>query len=150
VYSVNTFPYLVLSGRALVERHFREVRRVLRSGGAFVLFNYAYGRSSDWGGPALSHEARMEKVRILYLSPGFPPNSHLLRAAAHARGARVLAAGDMPESALAPQARHALDGYVFEPRMGEYEGLPGVVRSMLAEHGPIDFVESNGEHWLEV
>jgi hypothetical protein len=56
----------------------------------------------------------------------------------------------MPESDLAPEARHALERYVFEPRMGEYEVLLGVVTSMIARHGPIDFVESNGEHWLEV
>ncbi|MEO7057983.1 MAG: class I SAM-dependent methyltransferase [Caldimonas sp.] len=47
VYSVDVFPYLVLSGHALVERHFREVSRVLRPGGDFVLFNYAYGRSRE-------------------------------------------------------------------------------------------------------
>ena len=29
-------------------------------------------------------------------------------------------------------------------------GLLGVVRRLVAEHGPIDFVESNGEHWLEI
>ncbi|WP_425258886.1 class I SAM-dependent methyltransferase [Rubrivivax sp. RP6-9] len=43
VYSVDTFPYLVLAGRALIERHFHEIRRVLRPAGDFVLFNYAYG-----------------------------------------------------------------------------------------------------------
>ena len=89
-------------------------------------------------------------MRILYLSPGFPPNSHLFCVAAHARGASVLAVGDMPESELPPQARHALERYVFEPCMGEYEVLLGIVTSMIAEHGPIDFVESNGEHWLEI
>ena len=47
VYSVDAFPYLVLAGHALVERHFREIRRVLRPAGDFVLFNYAYGRSRD-------------------------------------------------------------------------------------------------------
>ena len=47
VYSVDTFPYLVLCGPALVERHFSEVRRVLRPGGDFVLFNYAYGRRRE-------------------------------------------------------------------------------------------------------
>ena len=47
VYSVDAFPYLVLSGHALVERHFREIRRVLRPGGDFVLFNYAYGRPRE-------------------------------------------------------------------------------------------------------
>ena len=47
VYSVDTFPYLVLSGHALVERYFHEIRRVLRPTGQFVLFNYAYGRDRD-------------------------------------------------------------------------------------------------------
>lgn len=89
-------------------------------------------------------------VRILYLSPGFPPHSHLFCVAAHARGASVLAVGDVPEGELPPQARDALERYVFEPRMGEYDVLLGIINSMVAEHGPIDFVESNGEHWLEV
>jgi len=89
-------------------------------------------------------------VRILYLSPGFPPNSHLFCVAAHSRGASVLAVGDVPEHDLPPQAHHAFERYVFEPRMGEYEVLLGIVMSMIAEHGRIDFVESNGEHWLEV
>ncbi|MEO7057982.1 MAG: ATP-grasp domain-containing protein [Caldimonas sp.] len=92
---------------------------------------------------------RQHKVRILYLSPGFPPNSHLFCVAAHSRGANVLAVGDMPEHDLPTEARDALEAYVFEPRMGEYEVLLGIVRSMIAEHGGIDFVESNGEHWLE-
>ena len=89
-------------------------------------------------------------MRILYLSPGFPPNSHLFCVAAHSRGASVLAVGDVPEHDLPPEARDALERYVFEPRMGEYDVLLGVVTSIVAEHGPIDFVESNGEHWLEV
>lgn len=89
-------------------------------------------------------------MRILYLSPGFPPNSHLFCVAAHAGGASVLAVGDLPEHDLPPAARQALERYVFEPRMGEYDLLLGIVRSMIAEHGRIDFVESNGEHWLEV
>lgn len=88
-------------------------------------------------------------MRILYLSPGFPPNSHRFCVAAHARGASVLAVGDVPESNLAPQARDAFEHYVYEPRMGEYEVLLGIVRSMIEAHGRIDFIESNGEHWLE-
>jgi SAM-dependent methyltransferase len=66
VYSVDAFPYLVLSGHALVERHFQEVRRVLRPGGDFVLFNYAYGRTrEDANGEvlALAQRAELEVVR---------------------------------------------------------------------------------------
>ncbi len=89
-------------------------------------------------------------MRILYLSPGFPPNSHLFCVAAHARGASVLAVGDMPETSLPLEAQHVFGQYVYEPRMGEYEILHRIVSVMVTEHGPIDFVESNGEHWLEV
>lgn len=66
VYSVDAFPYLVLAGRALVERHFREIRRVLRPGGDFVLFNYAYGRSREEVNRevlALAQGAELEIVR---------------------------------------------------------------------------------------
>lgn len=66
VYSVDTFPYLVLSGHALVERHFSEVRRVLRPGGDFVLFNYAYGRPRENANGevlALAHGAQLQVVR---------------------------------------------------------------------------------------
>ena len=66
VYSVDAFPYLVLSGHTLVERHFREIRRVLRSGGDFVLFNYAYGRTrEDANGEvlALAQDAELQVIR---------------------------------------------------------------------------------------
>jgi SAM-dependent methyltransferase len=66
VYSVDAFPYLVLSGQALVERHFREVRRVLRPGGDFVLFNYAYGRSREAANAevlALARGAELQPIR---------------------------------------------------------------------------------------
>ena len=66
VYSVDAFPYMVLSGHALVERHFQEIRRVLRTAGHFVLFNYAYGRPrEDANGEvlALAHAAELEVIR---------------------------------------------------------------------------------------
>ena len=66
VYSVDAFPYLVLSGHALVERHFSEIRRVLRPAGDFVLFNYAYGRPrEDANGEvlALAHGAELAVLR---------------------------------------------------------------------------------------
>lgn len=66
IYSVDTFPYLVLCGHALVERQFREIRRVLRPGGDFVLFNYAYGRPREGANGevlALAHDAQLQVTR---------------------------------------------------------------------------------------
>ncbi len=42
VIAVDTFPYINQSGAALVEAHFSEIRRVLKSGGDLVIFNYSY------------------------------------------------------------------------------------------------------------
>lgn len=42
VYAVDSFPYLVQSGAALVETHFQEAARVLNPGGNFAILNYAY------------------------------------------------------------------------------------------------------------
>ena len=66
VYSVDAFPYMVLSGAELVTRHFQEIYRVLRPAGDFVLFNYAYGRSREDANRevlALAHGAGLQVVR---------------------------------------------------------------------------------------
>ncbi len=44
---MDTFPYLVQSGAALVERHFAEVNRVLKPSGDFVIFNFSYRGDLD-------------------------------------------------------------------------------------------------------
>ena len=89
-------------------------------------------------------------MRILYLSPGFPPNSHLFCRAARVRGINMVAVGDVPLSCLPIQAQHLFEKYVHEPHMGDYAILSRVVLGLVAECGPIDHVESNGEHWLEI
>lgn len=65
VYSVDTFPYLVLAGQALVARHFNEILRVLRPGGDFVLFNYAYGRSREDANNEVLEHARDAGLQII-------------------------------------------------------------------------------------
>jgi cyclopropane fatty-acyl-phospholipid synthase-like methyltransferase len=65
VYSVDVFPYMVLSGQALVERHFQEICRVLRPGGDFVLFNYAYGQSREAVNAEVHAHAQGAKLRVV-------------------------------------------------------------------------------------
>ena len=40
--AIDAFPYIVAAGAHLVVAHFREVRRVLRPGGAWLMLNYSY------------------------------------------------------------------------------------------------------------
>ncbi|WP_437783454.1 GNAT family N-acetyltransferase [Sorangium sp. So ce1097] len=42
VYAVDSFPYLVAAGEAVVDRHVAEARRVLRPGGELVVLGYSY------------------------------------------------------------------------------------------------------------
>lgn len=42
VFAVDSFPYIHNVGRDLAETHFREVARVLRPGGDFVILNFSY------------------------------------------------------------------------------------------------------------
>lgn len=65
VYSVDTFPYMMLSGHVLVERHFQEIRRVLRTAGHFVLFNYAYGRPREDANSEVRALARGAGLEVL-------------------------------------------------------------------------------------
>jgi cyclopropane fatty-acyl-phospholipid synthase-like methyltransferase len=62
VYSIDTFPYLVQAGPRLVETHFREVARVLRASGDFVLFNYAYGQTREQS----AREVRALATKVSY------------------------------------------------------------------------------------
>lgn len=87
-------------------------------------------------------------MNVVFLSPGFPPTAASFCAALKAKGVKVLGIGDMP---LAPGSREAaaLTDYVLEPDMGNYQMLKAAVERLCERHGPIDRIESDGEHWLE-
>ncbi len=87
-------------------------------------------------------------MKILFLSPFFPPNAHHFCGALRARDVTVLGIGDEPG------ARHTaeletVDEYVYEPRMAEFEALSAGVRGLVERHGRVHRLDSNGEHWLE-
>lgn len=52
VLAVDIFPYLMLAGDEVAHQHIHEARRVLKTGGSLVVFNYAYDMN-----PAASAEA---------------------------------------------------------------------------------------------
>lgn len=86
-------------------------------------------------------------MKLLFLSPAFPPTAQSFCSALASRGVTVLGIGDAQLRADSAEAR-ALAHYVYEPRMGEYQVLHDAVKKLFAEFGPIDRVDSNGEHWL--
>jgi hypothetical protein len=86
-------------------------------------------------------------MNLLFLSPAFPPTAPAFCTALAAKGVTVLGIGDeqlRPDSAEA----RALTHYVYEPRMGEYQVLRDATKALFEKFGPIERVDSNGEHWL--
>jgi hypothetical protein len=88
-------------------------------------------------------------MNVLFLSPFFPPNAHRFCSALSARGFSVLAIGDEPPARQPPELAGALREYVWAPRMGEYAALHGATAGLIARHGSLHRLDSNGEHWLE-
>lgn len=87
-------------------------------------------------------------MNALFLSPAFPPNAYRFCTALRARGATVLAIGDVPANQLSSELANSLTTYVFEPDMGRYDALHGAVNALVAQYGGIDQLDSNAEHWL--
>lgn len=65
VYSVDAFPYIVLAGGQLARRHFEEVARVLRPGGDFLLFSYAYNRPRAVDADEVAAHARAAGLTVI-------------------------------------------------------------------------------------
>jgi len=88
-------------------------------------------------------------MNFLFLSPFFPPSAaRYCRALAH-RGFRVLSIGDQPVDNQPPALNNVLGDYIFEPQMSEYSALHAATRGLVARHGALHRLDSNGEHWLE-
>ena len=87
-------------------------------------------------------------MNVIFLSPAFPPTARHFCRALRERGVNVLGIGDEPYSAQRAEFADLAD-YVFEPNMAAYGALRGAVATLRSRHGPIDRIDSNGEHWLE-
>jgi hypothetical protein len=61
----------------------------------------------------------------------------------------VLASGDAPFEPQHAALASVLTEYVFEPNMSSYSALRAATERLIARHGPIHRLDSNGEHWLE-
>lgn len=65
VYAVDSFPYLVQCGEAVVEMHLREACRVLRPGGSLAIFNYSYRDDPARDGSDLARLAARSGLHLL-------------------------------------------------------------------------------------
>jgi formate-dependent phosphoribosylglycinamide formyltransferase (GAR transformylase) len=83
-------------------------------------------------------------VKVLFLSPNYPPEMQQFTRGLAAAGASVLGVGDSPAAGLAPAVKDALDDYLQVPRALDEEDVTQRLEKWLKGKW-IDRVETNWE-----
>lgn len=86
---------------------------------------------------------------FVFISPNYPDNYWQFCRALKQRGLRVLGIGDVHRESLREELQQSLDDYIQVSSLHSYEELRKAVADLMLRYGPIDWLESNNEYWLE-
>jgi hypothetical protein len=89
-------------------------------------------------------------MNVVFLSPHFPPATHLYCVRLRQAGASVLGIADVPWESLRPELREALTEYYRVPDLHDLDALIRALGYLTHRHGKIDRIDSLNEHWLEI
>ncbi len=86
---------------------------------------------------------------VIFISPNFPSNYWMFCKELKANGMNVLGIGDEPYDALSQNLKDSLTEYYKVDNLENYDAVYRGVAFLIFKHGPIDWLESNNEYWLE-
>ncbi|MCM1148503.1 MAG: carbamoylphosphate synthase large subunit [Butyricicoccus sp.] len=86
---------------------------------------------------------------VIFISPNFPTNYWQFCRELKNNGMNVLGIGDAPYDELTNELRDSLNEYYKVPSLEDYDAVYRAVAFFIFKHGPIDWLESNNEYWLE-
>ena len=86
---------------------------------------------------------------VIFISPNFPTNYWLFCRELKNNGMNVLGIGDQPYDELSQGLKDSLNEYYKVPNLEDYDAVYRAVAFLIYKHGPIDWLESNNEYWLE-
>ena len=88
-------------------------------------------------------------MNFIFISPNFPEiYSHFIKSL-HDRGMTVLGIGDTPFEKLNKECQENLTEYCFCSDMSNLQWMKNTVDYLKSKYGPISYLESNNEFWLE-
>ncbi|MDP4163800.1 MAG: carbamoyl phosphate synthase large subunit [Bacillota bacterium] len=89
-------------------------------------------------------------MNYILISPFYPSNfqpfAHRLKEA----GVNVLGIGEEPYNQLSSNLQNSLTEYFRVNNLDDVDEVKRAVAFLFYKHGPIDRIESNNEHWLEL
>ena len=86
---------------------------------------------------------------FLFISPNYPANYWQFCRALKQQGLRVLGIGDAPRESLDSRLLEALEDYRQVSAIDCYDEMHDAVAQYIRQYGPMDWLESNNEYWLE-
>ena len=86
---------------------------------------------------------------IIFISPNFPTNYWMFCRELKNNGLNVLGIGDEPYDSLSQDLQDSLTEYYKVDNLENYDAVYRGVAFLIFKHGPIDWLESNNEYWLE-
>ncbi|MBQ8162494.1 MAG: carbamoylphosphate synthase large subunit [Clostridia bacterium] len=86
---------------------------------------------------------------FVFISPNFPTNYWRFCKELKQNGLRVLGIGDQPYDELMPELKDSLHEYYKVSSLENYDEVYRACAFFIFRYGPIDWLESNNEYWLE-
>ena len=86
---------------------------------------------------------------VVFISPNFPTNYWQFCRELKKNGMNVLGIGDQPYDELNPELKENLHEYYKVSNLENYDEVYRGVAFLIFKYGPIDWLESNNEYWLE-
>lgn len=88
-------------------------------------------------------------MNFIFISPNFPTNYWHFCDQLAKNGVNVLGIGDAPYDQLRTELKMALTEYYRVGSIENYDEMYKAVAYFAFKYGPIDWLESNNEHWLQ-
>jgi hypothetical protein len=91
----------------------------------------------------------LNTMNFIFVSPNFPVRYFKWVEALRDHGVTVLGIGDSPYYDVHPRLKEALKEYYFVQDLGDKKAMVKACQYFQDKYGPIDFIESDNEWWLE-
>ncbi len=88
-------------------------------------------------------------MNFIFISPNFPTNYRYFCQQLANNGVKVLGVGDAPYDKLHSELKASLEEYYRVENMEDYLQMYRAVAYFAFKYGPIDWIESNNEYWLQ-
>lgn len=88
-------------------------------------------------------------MNFVFISPNFPRIYSKFVKALRDKGVTVLGIGDEPFETLSKELKDNLTEYCYVSDMSRYDWMKNTLGYLTYKYGPIDYIESNNEYWME-